>query len=81
MTISDRWREQDNRLTTTIEVADFTAAVTLLEQIAALAEEAQHHPDINIHDYNQVTISLTSHDAGKVTERDRHLATRIDEIL
>lgn len=81
MNIDPRWEEIDGSLTTTITTADFLAAVTLLSEIAALAEEQNHHPDIAIHDFNKITISLTSHDEGEVTDRDYKLADAIDTLL
>ncbi len=56
---------------------DFTEAMEFVNRIAALAETAGHHPDIEIR-YSNVRLSLVSHDAGGLTERDASLATRID---
>jgi len=56
---------------------DFRAAVNLVNRIADLAEEANHHPDILI-SYDRVTLTLVTHDAGGITEKDFELAARID---
>jgi 4a-hydroxytetrahydrobiopterin dehydratase len=55
----------------------FEAAMAFVNRVAALAEAADHHPDILI-EYSKVTLTLTSHDAGGLTERDFTLAHAID---
>jgi 4a-hydroxytetrahydrobiopterin dehydratase len=57
--------------------ADFKAAMVFVNRVAELAEAADHHPDILIN-YNRVTLTLTSHDSGGLTERDFRLATLVD---
>ena len=58
---------------------DFRSAVNLVNRVADLAEEANHHPDILIN-YDRVTFTLTTHDAGGITEKDFDLAARIEAI-
>ena len=55
----------------------FPAAVRFVDLVAELAEDAQHHPDIDVR-YNRVTLSLSTHDAGGVTDKDFALASAID---
>ena len=55
----------------------FRSAIAFVNRLAALAEDAGHHPDIEIH-YNRVYVSLSTHDAGGVTEKDVALAAEID---
>jgi 4a-hydroxytetrahydrobiopterin dehydratase len=55
----------------------FRGAIAFVNRIAELANDAGHHPDLEIH-YNRVVVSLTTHDAGGVTEDDITLAGRID---
>jgi 4a-hydroxytetrahydrobiopterin dehydratase len=55
----------------------FAAAIAFVNRVAALADAADHHPDILI-EYRNVTLTLTSHDSGGLTERDFALAARID---
>jgi 4a-hydroxytetrahydrobiopterin dehydratase len=59
--------------------ADFAAAFGFMAQVALRAEKAGHHPDWS-NSYNRVTIALSTHDAGGVTERDIALAKAIDAI-
>lgn len=62
------------------EFKDFVQAMKFVNKVADVAEQAGHHPDINIV-YNKVTLQLTSHDSGGVTQRDAKMAKRIDEIV
>ena len=64
----------------TFDCKDFQNAVVLVNQVAKLSEEQNHHPDIFIHSYNNVTISLTTHAAGGLTEEDFILAAKIYEL-
>jgi 4a-hydroxytetrahydrobiopterin dehydratase len=57
--------------------ASFKDAMAFVNRVAALAEELDHHPDFLIQ-YDKVTLTLSSHDAGGLTSRDIRLATRID---
>ena len=63
----------------TFKFADFVAAMAFVNRIAEAAEQANHHPDIAIH-YNQVTLSLWSHDSGGVTKRDLKMAATINAL-
>jgi 4a-hydroxytetrahydrobiopterin dehydratase len=49
---------------------DFAAAMALVNRVAGVAEEANHHPDILLHGWNKVRLSLTDHSAGGLTEAD-----------
>ena len=75
------WKEEDNKLKRTFKFQDFQEAFAFMTRVAFLAEAAQHHPNwTNV--YNQVTIELTTHDAGnKVTEKDYSLAKAIDSLV
>ena len=57
---------------------DFVEAMVFVNRVAALAEAAGHHPDIDIR-YSQVTLGLISHDAGGITKRDAAMVGRIDK--
>jgi 4a-hydroxytetrahydrobiopterin dehydratase len=60
-------------------LSDFQAAMNFVNQVADLAEEACHHPDICIQ-YERVVLTLITHDAGGITEKDFELAARIEAI-
>ena len=74
------WARDGDAIQRTWRLADFKAAMMFVNGVAALAEKANHHPDVTIH-YNEVTLRLWSHDAGGLTERDFKLARSIDSIL
>jgi len=61
------------------EFPDFKQAMVFVNKMADAAEEANHHPDIDIR-YNKVTVALTSHDSGGVTGRDMKMAKHINEL-
>ncbi len=74
------WHEKDNKLTRDFEFKDFTEAFGFLTKVAIEAEKVNHHPEIrNV--YNKVTLSLTTHDEGGVTNKDHNLAETIDDLL
>jgi 4a-hydroxytetrahydrobiopterin dehydratase len=70
------WKLEEGKLVRDWSFKDFVAAMIFVNKIAALAEGAGHHPDIDIR-YNKVRLGLVSHDAGGVTERDANMAKRI----
>ena len=74
------WRLIDHQLTRTFEFVNFLAAIHFVDQLALLAEAANHHPDIDIR-YNKVTLRLTSHDAGGITSMDFVLAEQISTLI
>ena len=78
--IADRWSVVDGRLHAEFTFIDFAEAFAFMTRVAALAESAGHHPDWS-NSWNQVVIDLVSHDVGAITDRDRALAARIDELL
>lgn len=81
MQIHQRWQEQDGKLQAQLKCRDFNAAVKVINDVAELAEAHNHHPDLCLHAYNRLTITLISHDSGGVTERDYELAAAIDQLL
>jgi len=74
------WILKDGKLVREWIFSDFPAAIAFVNRIAAIAEDAGHHPDIDIR-YNHVTLALISHDAGGITERDATMAARITAEL
>jgi 4a-hydroxytetrahydrobiopterin dehydratase len=79
MTPSD-WTEVDDALQRTFELESFPAALDFVNRVGALAEAEDHHPDIAI-SYREVTLRWWTHTAGGVTDRDRDLAAKTDELL
>ena len=60
---------------------DFAAAVAFVDRVAAAAEAANHHPDILIHGWNKVRLTLSTHSQGGLTAGDFELAREIDGLL
>ncbi len=77
---SIRWRREGSDIVREWKLADFAAAMALVDRVAELAELADHHPDILVHGWNRVRLRLTTHSAGGLTQRDFALARRIDEL-
>jgi 4a-hydroxytetrahydrobiopterin dehydratase len=73
------WQLLDGKIVRSFEFKDFPAAIQFVQSVAALAEQAWHHPDIDIR-WNKVTLTLTTHDAGGLTEKDFALARQFDRL-
>jgi len=73
------WSQNGDALQRTFSFEDFLSAMAFVGRIADLAEEHQHHPDIMIR-YNKVTLTLTTRDAGGLTERDFAFARDTDGV-
>jgi 4a-hydroxytetrahydrobiopterin dehydratase len=74
------WREEGTALVRDFEFKDFARAMGFVNQVAELAEGANHHPDILLHGWNKVRLTLSTHSEGKVTQADRNLAAGIDGL-
>ena len=74
------WTQTGDALQRTFNFTTFLEAMSFVVRIAELAEDHQHHPDILIR-YNKVTLTLSTHDAGGLTERDFELAREADAAM
>jgi 4a-hydroxytetrahydrobiopterin dehydratase len=74
------WREDGEALVRDLKFDDFAQAMAFVNRVADLAEEAGHHPDILVHGWNNVRLTLSTHSAGKLTDADRDLARSIDGL-
>jgi 4a-hydroxytetrahydrobiopterin dehydratase len=74
------WIERDGALHREIRTPDFMTAFRLVEALVPLAEAANHHPDVAF-GWGYLRLTLTTHDAGGVTDADRRMAGRMDAIL
>ena len=77
LTAVPEWRQSGAAITRTYQFKDFPEAMKFVNTVAELAEQAGHHPDIDIR-WNRVTLTLTTHDAGGLTEKDFALAGKFD---
>lgn len=73
------WSQPGEEIQRTYRFKDFVAAMAFVDRIADRAEQVQHHPDILIR-YGRVTLSLSTHDAGGITEKDFDFANAADRI-
>ncbi|HEV2462814.1 MAG TPA: 4a-hydroxytetrahydrobiopterin dehydratase [Acidobacteriaceae bacterium] len=74
------WKLVNGEIVRETTFKDFVAAVSFVNQVAAKAEAAGHHPDIDIR-YNKVRLALVSHDAGGLTPQDFDMAASIESLL
>jgi 4a-hydroxytetrahydrobiopterin dehydratase len=74
-----QWTRQGDTVVRTFQFKDFPAAMKFVNAVAELAEQAWHHPDIDIR-WNKVTLALTTHDAGGLTQKDFDLARQFDQL-
>ena len=74
-----QWQQQGNNITRTFEFKNFVEAIDFVNKLVEPSETAAHHPDIAI-SYNKVTVSLTTHDAGGLTQEDFKLARTFSEL-
>ena len=72
------WSRRGDLLTRTYAFRNFVDAISFVNRVADHAESANHHPDIDIR-YSRVTLSLSTHDAGGITQNDLDLAKAIDK--
>jgi 4a-hydroxytetrahydrobiopterin dehydratase len=74
------WHRDGDEIVRDAECKDFAAAIALVNAVASVAEEANHHPDILVHGWNKVRLSVTNHSAGGLTRADFDLAATIDRL-
>ena len=80
-TAPNGWNRTDNHLTRQVECKDFKQAIERLNAIGDIAEKQNHHPDLAIRDYNNLFISITTHEKGGLTEKNYKLAQAITDLL
>ncbi|MFE3026074.1 4a-hydroxytetrahydrobiopterin dehydratase [Nocardia tengchongensis] len=73
------WSRTGDSITRTVQADSFLAGIELVRRVAAAAEAANHHPDIDIR-WRRVTFTLSTHDAGGLTPLDTALAREIDRL-
>ena len=78
--INNLWRKEHNALIREFEFAHFKDALIFINYVGELAQKINHHPDILLHNYNKVLITLSTHEVGKITKKDIQLAKKIDKL-
>ncbi len=75
------WQREGDTIVRELELEDFTAAIAVVNRVAAVAEETNHHPDILVHGWNHLRLTLSTHSAGGLTGADFDMATRLDAVV
>jgi 4a-hydroxytetrahydrobiopterin dehydratase len=75
-----KWSKRAQTILRTFKFEDFLKGIDFVNRIAAKAQKMNHHPDIDIR-FDQVTLTLTTHDEGGITEKDFSLARQCDEVF
>jgi 4a-hydroxytetrahydrobiopterin dehydratase len=73
------WKKKGSTISRIFQFKDFPASIHFVNRVATLAEKAWHHPDIDIR-WNKVTLTLSTHDEGGLTEKDFALAAKFDRL-
>ena len=76
----DGWTLEDESIQKEYELKNFTEALGFVTKVGVTAEKAAHHPDVLLHSWNKVKITVSTHDAGGITDKDFDLAGKIDEL-
>jgi 4a-hydroxytetrahydrobiopterin dehydratase len=74
------WEREGEEIVRDWKFEDFRQAIAFVNRVAEAAEEANHHPDILVHGWNKVRLSLTNHSAGGLTEVDFEMAAKFDQL-
>jgi 4a-hydroxytetrahydrobiopterin dehydratase len=74
------WSREGETLVRDFKFDDFAAAIGFVNSVAEVAEELNHHPDILLHGWNRVRLTLSTHSQGGITASDFALASRLDAL-
>ena len=74
------WRLEGAAIVRDVRFRDFAAAMAFVNRVAEIAEAADHHPDILLHGWNKVRLTLSTHSEGGITEKDLALARTLDRL-
>ena len=76
----DNWSFDNNQIHSDYQFEDFKEALNFVNKVGDEAEKMNHHPDIFLHSWNKVKITVSTHSEGGVTEKDFKLAAIIDKL-
>lgn len=74
------WRREEETIVRELTFADFAGAIAFVNRVAEAAEAANHHPDILVHGWKHVCLTLSTHSQGGLTDADFALAAQIDAL-
>ena len=75
------WEREGDAITRELRFKDFAAAMNFVNRVAEAAEAANHHPDILVHNWNHVRLTLSSHSEGGITRSALDLARTLDGLV
>lgn len=75
------WKILDGKASLEVRTRDFAQALELLNRVARIAEELDHHPDLHLEGYNTLRVETWSHDVRGLTQRDERLARAVHDAL
>jgi len=74
------WVQEENQIVKLFQFKDFTEALSFVNKVGIEAEKMDHHPDIFIHSWNKVKITISTHSEGGITKKDFQLAEKIEGL-
>jgi 4a-hydroxytetrahydrobiopterin dehydratase len=74
------WETENGMLVKDFRFENFDEAIQFVNKVAILANEVDHHPDILIHSWNKVKLTLITHSEKRITRKDHELASKIDNL-
>jgi 4a-hydroxytetrahydrobiopterin dehydratase len=74
------WMQEENQIVKDFQFKDFAEALTFVNKVGAEAEKMDHHPNIFIHSWNKVKITISTHSEGGITKKDFQLAEKIEGL-
>ncbi len=79
--LGSSWVRDGDEIVREVKLENFASAIVLVDQVADVAEAYNHHPDILVHGWNKVKLSLTTHASGGLTELDFDVAGQFDDVI
>lgn len=74
------WNYENEKINKEFRFSNFKDALTFVNKVGNVAEEMNHHPDILIHSYNKVKLTVSTHDENGITEKDFKLASKVNSV-
>ena len=74
------WNYSKDKIGKEYQLKDFAEALSFVNKVGSLAEEMDHHPDILMHSWNKVKITVSTHSESGITEKDFQLAEKIESL-
>jgi 4a-hydroxytetrahydrobiopterin dehydratase len=79
--VPNGWTKKDDKLILQIKLPDFKRAVAMLNYVSDIAEQLNHHPNMAIKNYNELSVVTTTHEDNRLTDKDYELAQMITDLI